>query len=121
MKENESFKLLRVYLMKFVVDYFNRVNVSYFIYGGIVLVVYCEGGKIIKYDGDIDVVIFEIDFLNVVCNIDKFLVLKDGDVLMLDECFFCKWGWFDGRGKEILFCGVGGKCIIFIVIRKFFR
>lgn len=45
--------------MKLVADYFNRVNVSYFIYGGTALAVYREGGKIIKHDGDIDVAILE--------------------------------------------------------------
>lgn len=121
LKENESFKPLRVHLMKLVADYFNRVNVSYFIYGGTALAVYREGGKIIKHDGDIDVAILETDFSNVVRNIDKFPALKDNDVLMSDECSLRKRGWFDGGGKEIPFCGVGGKRIQFIATRKLFR
>lgn len=42
------------------------MNINYFIYGGMVLFVYCEGGRMIKYDGDIDIVILEFDFLSMV-------------------------------------------------------
>lgn len=121
LKENESFKSLRVHLMKLVTDYFNRINVKYFIYGGTALAVYREGGKIIKHDGDIDVAILETDFSNAVRNIDQFTALKDGDVFMTDECSLRKQRWFDAEGNEIPFSGVGGKRLKFFATRKLFK
>ncbi|XP_022798510.1 uncharacterized protein LOC111336650 [Stylophora pistillata] len=121
LEENESFKPLRVHLLRQVADYFNRINVRYFIYGGTALAVYREGGKIIKHDGDIDLAILETDFSNVVHNIDKFPALKDGDIFMSEECSLLKRGWFDAEGNEIPFCGVGGKRLKLFATRKLFR
>lgn len=121
LQENQSFKPLRVHVLKLVTDYFNEIGVRYFIYGGTALAVYREGGKIIKHDGDIDIAIFETDFSNAVRNIDSFRALKEGDVSMTNECSLRKQRWFDADGNEIPFSGAGGKLFKFFATRKLFK
>lgn len=121
LKENQSFKPLRVHLLKLVTDYLNKINVEYFIYGGTALAVYREGGKIIQHDGDIDIAILETDFSNAVQGVDSFNALKEGDVFMTHECSFRKQDWFDADGKEIPYTGVGGKRLKFFATRKLFK
>lgn len=121
LKENQSFKPLRVHLLKLAMDYFNKINVKYFIYGGTALAVYREGGKIIKHDGDIDIAILESDFSNAVQNIDAFTTLKEGLVSMLHECSIRKQTWFDVDGIEIPYSGVGGKRLKFFATGELFK
>lgn len=122
LQENQSFKPLRVHLLKLVTEYFNKINIKYFIYGGTALSVYREGGRMIKHDGDIDIAILESDFSNAVQSVDSFCALKEGDVLMSHECSHRRQGWFDADGKEIPFSGgVGGKRLKFFATRKLFK
>lgn len=122
LQENQSLKPLRVHLFKLVTEYFKKMNINYFIYGGTALSVYREGGRMIKHDGDIDIAILESDFSNAVHGIDSFCAFKEGDVLMSHECSHSKRGWFDVDGKEIPFSGaVGGKRLKFFASGRLFK
>jgi len=118
LRENQKLKPVRVHLMKLVTDYFNNINVKYFIYGGTALAVYREGGRMIEHDGDIDIAILEADYSSAVKSIDSFTALNEGDVVMSNYCQRNKNDWFEADGSEIPYNGIGVKRVTFFATRK---
>ncbi|KAK4470103.1 hypothetical protein MN116_005688 [Schistosoma mekongi] len=60
-RRNRRLKLLRVHLLKAVLDLCKAANLEPFVYGGTALSVFRENGKFIPHDTDIDLGILEFD------------------------------------------------------------
>lgn len=118
MGQNKAFKPLCIYVLKQVTEYLSKMDIPYLVCGGTALSVYRENGKMICHDGDVDVAIFETDFLKVMQNMPSFLSTQDGNINLSDKCPVTGTSWFDKQGNEIPFNGVGGKRLKFFATKK---
>ncbi|VDP87877.1 unnamed protein product [Echinostoma caproni] len=60
-RRNRSWRPLRIYLLKLVIEFCKLANVDPFVYGGTALAVYRENGRMIKHDSDVDLAVLERD------------------------------------------------------------